>query len=121
MEDKELELINGQIIGIILFIVALFISLLTVYNEKLKKLNKPYIFTDKESLNISLINRILFVLLGIYFVYDAIERKKLNNTDSNLQIIASLLALSASIVILYIIVTNYNKMSFNTNEIEEPI
>ena len=105
--DKELELINGQIIGILLFIIGLFISLLVVYNEKLIKTNKPYYFTNKESLNISLINRILFVLLGIYFVYNAIETKKITKSSSNLQIIASLLALAASLIILYIILINY--------------
>ena len=109
MKDKEIELINGEILGIFLFIVALFVTLLVLYNEKLIKSSKPYIFTSKESLDISLINRILLVILGIYFVYSSIERKKINNSDSNLQIIASLLALSASLIILYIIVMNYNK------------
>ncbi|MBQ8892231.1 MAG: hypothetical protein IJ068_05190 [Bacilli bacterium] len=113
MKEKELKLINGQIIGILLFIISLLISLLIIYNEKLIKLNKPYFFTNHESLNITLINRILLVILGIYFVYDAIERKKLNNTDSNLQIIASLLALAASLVILYIIIINYNNIESN--------
>ena len=109
-DNKELTLINGQIIGILLFIVCLTITLILVYNEKLIKENKPYYFTSKESLNISLINRIIFVLLGIYFVYDAIERKRLNLSNSNLQIIAALLTLSASLVILYIILINYYKL-----------
>jgi len=121
MKDKELKLINGQIIGILLFIVALLVSLLIVYNEKLQKLNKPYFFTNKEALDISLINRILFVILGIYFVYDSIERKKLTNSNSNLQIIASLLALSASLVILYIILSNYNNQNANKAEVNQLI
>ena len=120
-KEKELELLNGQMIGIILFIVALFISLLIIYNEKLKNLNKSYFFSNKESLNISLVDRLLFVILGIYFVYNAIERKKIYNDDSNLQIIAAILALLASLIILYIIISNYNNLSFNTSQIEEPI
>ena len=116
MDNKELKLINGQIIGILLFIICLFVILIVSYNEKLIKTNRPYYFTNEESLNITLINRIILVLLGIYFVYDAIERKKLTKTDSNLQIIASLLALSASLVILYIIIVNYNKLKSNSNK-----
>lgn len=109
--DKEIKLLNGQIIGILLFIICLTISLLIVYNEKLIKSNQPYYFTNKESLNILLINRIILILIGIYYVYDAIERKKLTKNASNLQIIASLLALSASLVTLYIVLMNYKKLT----------
>ncbi|MBR3660895.1 MAG: hypothetical protein IKN63_03215 [Bacilli bacterium] len=109
MNDKEIELINGEMVGVFLFIIALLVSLLILYNEKLIKSNKPYFFNNSESLNISLINRTLFVILGIFFVYSSIERKKLNNSNSNLQIIASLLTLSASLIILYIIIKSYNK------------
>lgn len=108
---KELELINGRLIGLLLFIICLTITYLIVYNEKLNIENKQILFTNKESLNISLIIRIIYVILGIYFVYNAVESKKLNNDDSNLQIIASLLALSASLVILYIVWDNYNKLN----------
>ena len=121
MKDKELKLLNGQLIGIILFIVALFVSLLVTYNEKLKKTNKPYFFTDKESLDVSFIDRILYVILGIYFVYNAIERKKLNDSNSNLEIIAATLTLLASLIILHIIILNYNNQNYNSFDIEEPI
>ena len=114
MNNKELKLINGQLIGIFLFIICLVISYLIVYNEKLKLLGKKEIFTNIESLNISLINRMVFVLLGVYFVYNAIESKELHNENANLQILASILALSASIVILYIILDNYNKYQEKT-------
>ena len=119
--NKNLKLVNSQLIGIFLFIVCLFISFLISYNEKLILEDKEPFFSNKESLNISLINRIILVFLGIYFVYDAIERKKINNNDSNLQIIASLLSLSASLVILYIVIINYNQVNFSNSQIEEPI
>ena len=122
--EKQLELVNGQILGIILFILTLIVSIIIAYNEKLQRENKSGLFSNKDALNISLINRLVVVLLGIYFVYDAYERRKvsnnLNDPNSNLQILASWLALIASIIILYIIYVNYNNINFDVAEIEEP-
>ena len=113
MKEKQLNLVNGQIIGIIFFIFCLIIILIISYNEKQKVLNNKTFLTDKETLDISLINRIILVILGIYFVYNSIERKKINANNSNLEILASILALSASLVILYIIIINYYNFEKN--------
>ena len=122
--QKQIELINGQLIGIFLFILTLIVSLIVAYNEKLQRENKQPLFSNKMALDISLINRIVVVLLGIYFVYDAYERKNISkrNDDpsSNLQILAAWLALLASIVIVYIIIINYDNNNFNPADIEEP-
>ena len=122
--EKQIELVNGQIIGIILFILTLIVSVIIAYNEKLLRENKSGLFSNKDALNISLINRIVVVILGIYFVYDAYERRKVSNSyddpNSNLQILASWLALIASAIIVYIIVNNYNNVNFDVSEIEEP-
>ncbi len=122
--EKQLELVNGQILGIILFILTLIVSIIIAYNEKLQRENKSSLFSNKTALNISFVNRLVVVILGIYFVYDAYERRKvssnLNDPNSNLQILASWLALLASIIILYIIYNNYNNPNFDVAEIEEP-
>ena len=118
--EKQSSLINGQLIGIFLFIICLIVSLLITYNEKLNMEQKKPLFSNKDSLDISLMNRIIVVLLSIYFVYDAVERKKLNNDDSNLQIIASILVLCSSLIILYIILLNYRENNYQSYEIEEP-
>lgn len=122
--EKQIELINGQLIGIFLFIITLIISLIVAYNEKLQREGKPPLFSNQKALDISFINRTVVLLLGIYFVYDAYERKKItsnqNDPSSNLQILASWLALAASAVILYIIIINYNNKNFNVADIEEP-
>lgn len=117
---KEIELLNGQLIASFIFIICLVISLLITYNEKLEKENKKVLFTNRESIDIALINRFIIFLLGIYFVYNAIISKKLNNsknninkTTSNLQILASILALLTTIIILYIIIINYNNQDFD--------
>ncbi len=123
--EEELKLINGQIIGIIFFIVTLIVSLLLTYNEKLQRENKPPLFTNKKALDIAFLNRLIVVLLGLYFLYTSYKRKNLENNNLNnyinLEIIASWLAFLASAIVFYIVFLNYNNPNFDVSEIEEPI
>ena len=123
--EEELKLINGQIIGIIFFIVTLIVSLLLTYNEKLQRENKPPLFTNKKALDIAFLNRLIVVLLGLYFLYTSYKRKDLGNNNANnyinLEIIASWLAFLASAIVFYIVFLNYNNHNFDVSEIEEPI
>lgn len=123
--EEELKLINGQIIGIIFFIVTLIVSLLLTYNEKLQRENKPPLFTNKKALDIAFLNRLIVVLLGLYFLYTSYKRKDLGNNNANnyinLEIIASWLAFLASAIVFYIVFLNYNNPNFDVSEIEEPI
>ena len=128
--DDEIKLVNAQLIGTFIFIISLAVSLVITYNEKLQKQNKEPLFSNKEAINIALINRIIVFILGIYFLYDALRRKVLsnensNNTDnnfneltSNLQIIASFFALISSLIILYIVLLNYNNINFDLSGTE---
>ena len=123
--EEELKLINGQIIGIIFFIVTLIVSLLLTYNEKLQRENKPPLFTNKKALDIAFLNRLIVALLGLYFLYTSYKRKNLENNNLNnyinLEIIASWLAFLASVIVFYIVFLNYNNPNFDVSEIEEPI
>ena len=123
--EEELKLINGQIIGIIFFIVTLIVSLLLTYNEKLQRENKPPLFTNKKALDIAFLNRFIVALLGLYFLYTSYKRKNLENNNLNnyinLEIIASWLAFLASAIVFYIVFLNYNNPNFDVSEIEEPI
>lgn len=123
--EEELKLINGQIIGIIFFIVTLIVSLLLTYNEKLQRENKPPLFTNKKALDIAFLNRLIVALLGLYFLYTSYKRKDLENNNLNnyinLEIIASWLAFLASAIVFYIVFLNYNNPNFDVSEIEEPI
>ena len=123
--EEELKLINGQIIGIIFFIVTLIVSLLLTYNEKLQRENKPPLFTNKKALDIAFINRLIVVLLGLYFLYTSYKRKDLGNNNLNnyinLNIIPSWLVFLASAIVFYIVFLNYNNPNFDVPEIEEPI
>lgn len=60
--EEELKLINGQIIGIIFFIVTLIVSLLLTYNEKLQRENKPPLLPIKRLL-------ILLFLIALLLFY----------------------------------------------------
>lgn len=121
-KEKELDLINKQLIAIILFIITLIVSFVITYNEKLQKENKETLFSNKTAINIALINRIVVFILGAYFLYDAYQRKilaeknqnsSISEITSNLQILSSWLALLSSLVILYIIILNYSNINFD--------
>jgi len=128
--NEEIKLINGQLIATFIFIISLIVSLIITYNEKLQKENKKPFFTNKESINIALLNRIILLILGGYFVYDAFRRKILakenanNNNDSfsdltsNLQITASWFTFISSVIILFIIILNYNNLNFDISGTE---
>jgi len=110
----KLNIINGQLIALFLFVVTLFISILLAYNEKLNLENKTPLFENDNILKIAIINRIIVVILGLYFVYTSIIEKEINNKN-NVQIITSLLALSASIIGLIDLINNYINLQRNNN------
>ena len=110
----RLNIINGQIIALFLFIATLFVSILLAYNEKLTLENKTALFENDDVLKIAIINRIIVVTLGLYFVYTSIVEKKINNKN-NIQIFTSILALLASLVGLLDLVNNYIKQQKNSN------
>lgn len=133
--NEEIKLVNGQLIGTLLFILSLIVSLIITYNEKLQKENKKPFLTNEEAINLALINRILVVFLGAYFVYDAFRRKILakentndnnnnnnnnnfNDLTANLQITASWFAFISSVIILFIILLNYNNLNFDISGTE---
>ena len=120
ISDTKLKIINGQIIALFLFIVTLFVSILLAYNEKLNLEGKSSLFDDEDVLKIAIINRIIVVSLGIYFVYTTYIDKELNNKDS-IPLISSILALLASVIGLYDLFRNYQKQNDNINNIDLPI
>lgn len=108
----RLNIINGQLIALFLFIATLFISILLAYNEKLNLENKKTLFKNDNVLKIAIANRIVVVLLGLYFVYTSIIEKEINNKNT-LQIYSSILALTASVLGLIDLINNYIELSNN--------
>lgn len=120
--NYQIKLTNYQLLGIFLFIITLFISLLLTYNEKLKLEKKDIFFEEKTSLYISLFNRIIVLILAILFIYISYEREKVSevDNDANLELLASYLSFFASFLALYIVIKNINNNNFDVSDVEEP-
>ena len=112
MKEKELNIINIQIVATYIFIFSLIISLLLTYNDKLDKINKKTIFNKKQTYKISIFNRILIVVISLVFLYTNNSNRKIakdkgiNINPFNLQIIASELSLLAAIIVTYVVITS---------------
>lgn len=98
---SKLSIINVQIYATISFIIALFISLFLSYNEKNKIMNKPTLNSNTEYI-ISLYNRIFILTLSLIFLYISYYNRKhsLENKNLDIQLIASILAVIASLLTL---------------------
>ncbi len=120
--NYQIKLTNYQLLGIFLFIITLFISLLLTYNEKLKLEKKDIFFEEKTSLYISLFNRIIVLILAILFIYISYEREKVSevDNDASLELLASYLSFFASFLALYIVIKNINNKNFDVSDVEEP-
>lgn len=120
--NYQIKLTNYQLLGIFLFIITLFISLLLTYNEKLKLEKKDIFFEEKTSLYISLFNRIIVLILAILFIYISYEREKVSevDNDASLELLASYLSFFASFLALYIVIKNINNNNFDVSDVEEP-
>lgn len=115
--NTKLKIINGQIIALFIFIVTLFVSVVLAYNEKLNLEGKQSLFDDEDVIKIAIINRIIVVSLGLYFVYTTYIEKNLDNKD-NIPLISSTLALLASIIGLYDLFRYYQEQNDNINNID---
>ena len=120
--NYQIKLTNYKLLGIFLFIITLFISLLLTYNEKLKLEKKDIFFEEKTSLYISLFNRIIVLILAILFIYISYEREKVSevDNDASLELLASYLSFFASFLALYIVIKNINNKNFDVSDVEEP-
>ena len=120
--NYQIKLTNYQLLGIFLFIITLFISLLLTYNEKLKLEKKDIFFEEKTSLYISLFNRIIVLILAILFIYISYEREKVSevDNDASLELLASYLSFFASFLAIYIVIKNINNKNFDVSDVEEP-
>lgn len=107
IEKYELQLLYiSQIASIIFIIISLIAIFLTHHDIKVLKHEKTLI-TDEESYNISYFNRILIIIILLIFLYISDENRKIAKIKGkdikpfNLQEIASVLTLIASLIILY--------------------
>lgn len=105
--EKEIQLLEVQLITTILFIGSLLISIAITYNDILELKGEKEILSDDQENNLAIFNRVLVVVLTLIFLYISYENLQLCRVKKNnqgpfiMQILASELSALASIIVLY--------------------
>lgn len=124
LTNQQLFIIDGQLVGCVLYILSLVASIIIIANQRKRALNQEEFLTNEESQNIALINKISIVLLILWFLYLNYKSYQLakdtnqNTSSLNAQIFASFLSLAAGLITLYVVATDFNNTNFQTAEIE---
>ena len=98
LQKDQLFIINGQLIGSILYILSFVATIIVIVNQRKVALNKDSFLTTEESQIIITLNKIFILLLLLLFVYLDFKSKKLakntnqDTTSLDLQIIASIIS-----------------------------
>ena len=109
MKKEEIRYINYQLFGLAITLLTTIIALFITYNQKIGTEGKEKLISNKNSLTLTYINRILILLIGILFLYInyrfyQIKKRKNGNTKSDeLQIMASILTIISAIIALYVV------------------
>lgn len=126
LQKEQLFIIDGQLIGTILYILSFVATITIIVNQRKVALNKKGFLTTEESQIIITLNKIFILLLLLLFLYLDYRSKKLaenTNQDAsslNLQIIASIISLVPALIGLYVVITDFSATNFQTAEIENP-
>lgn len=124
LTNQQLFIIDGQLVGCVLYILSLVVSIIIIANQRKRALNQEEFLTNEESQTIALINKIFIVLLILWFLYLNYKSYQLakdtnqNTSSLNAQIFASFLSLAAGLITLYVVATDFNNTNFQTAEIE---
>ena len=124
LTNQQLFIIDGQLVGCILYILSLIVSIVIIVNQRKKALNQEEFLMNEKSQIIALINKVFIILLILWFLYLNYKSYQLakdtNQNTSSLksQIFASFLSLSAGLITLYVVATDFNNTNFQTAEIE---
>lgn len=120
---KKIKYLDIQLIAILGFIFAFFISFLLTYDKKLSLEHKKRLFDNDIAQNLALFQTILIFVISSTFLYINYRRylisKQLNDgkdKDELLQIETSILSIISAIIGLYIIYKNYRNKNLTTTE-----
>lgn len=108
LKNQELKILGGQLLASSAYIIVLIVSIALLYNQILKIRGEEGFFSNDEAININLINRIVILLLVLYFLYTNYQNIEIAKTRKqetkflNLQFSASFLTVIASIIVLYV-------------------
>ena len=126
IQNQQLFIINGQLLGCILYIVSLVVSIIIILNQRKRALGEEGFLTPEESQLFSLLNKILILAIILWFLYLNYRSKKLStntNPDTSsleLQIIASFISIVPALIGLYVVITDFSNTNLQTAEIENP-
>lgn len=126
LQNRQLKIIDGQLIGCILYIISIIISIIIILNQRKSALNQEQFLTGSESQTISLANKIFILFLVIFFLYlnyESYNLAKDTNQDTSaleLQIVGSILSIAVALIGLYVVATNFSNTNLQTAEIENP-
>lgn len=122
--NKEVKVINYQILLSIILILEIIVSIVLNYNTALDLEGKRPLFSKKETLFISKYRNVVIVIVSILFLYlnyinrNIAKEKKENLKSYDLQILASYLTITASFIVLYVVINSENE---SVSDIENPI
>ena len=74
-KQKELKAINEQIVATILFLGTIIVSLSLSIDKRQKILNQKILYTEKSAKQIAITNRIIVVLIIIFYLQ--IDKEKM--------------------------------------------
>jgi len=122
--NKEVQVINYQIVLSILLIIEIIVFIVLNYNTALDLENKKPIFNKKTTLLISKYRNLTIIVLSILFLYlnyvnkDIAKEKNENLKSYDLQILASYFTVFASFITYYVVI---NSEKETVSDIENPI
>lgn len=124
LQDMKNSIIDGQLLNSILSILPLIIGIVIILDQKEKANKKDGFLTNKESQNLALLAKVIFVFIVLHSIelnyesYDLARKTNQNTSSLKLQIGASYLSLIVALIGLYVVLTNYSNSSFQPAEIE---
>lgn len=126
LKQKQLRLIDGQLIGCLLYIVSLIIATIIVGNTRKKFLQQDRTLTDQEIQQLGIANKIFILLLVLFFLYLSYEGYILaretgqDTRNLSLQVFASFLSVIIALIGLWIVYQGSIKGKITLPEIENP-
>lgn len=125
MREKELSLLNYQIITSVLFVISLIISIILTYDERQQLLKEPRLFSETFDKYLNLFNRIFALLIIIvilwinYETYKIKKQKGGNIAPFRHQIYASIFSVISAVIVFYVVIENWYSNP-NITSIENP-
>lgn len=112
---KDIDLLNIQIFVSVFLLASVIISIIITFDEEQNDLEKKPIFSQKTDKYLNMFNRILSVIIFLALLYvnyegtELAKQKKQDLRPFQKQLVATLLGLTASIIILSIAFETWNQ------------